>query len=63
MSDYPRIKIRKFNEAFIIEDGDGRGLAYVYFDDRRDVSLLVRRPSEEEALRIARIIARALAQT
>lgn len=62
MTDRPRIKIRKLAEAFVIQDADGRGLAYVYFDDRRDAPLSAQRPSEEEARRIAQVIARALAQ-
>lgn len=61
MPNQPQLKIRRLPEAFVIEEEGGRALAYVYFDNRRDVPHGAQRPSEQEAVEIARTIARALA--
>jgi len=51
----PPIRLRKFPEAFAIEDGAARIIAYVYFDDdasRRDLTKRLTKADAEEAAKI-----------
>jgi hypothetical protein len=47
------IRLRQLAEAFVIEDGDGIAIAYIYFEDdqtrRRQMNRLTKADAEEAA--------------
>jgi hypothetical protein len=56
----PPFRLRRNPESIAIEAGDGRVIAYVYFEDEDSRRQLTRRLSSAEATDAAKIMAAAL---
>jgi hypothetical protein len=52
----PPWRVEEHGKSYIVKDGLGQALAYVYFDDERQVA--VRRVSKADALQLARAMTR-----
>ena len=56
----PPIRLRQLDEAFVIEDGVGQAVAYVYFDDDDARRAVNKRLTKADALEAAKIMAAAI---
>jgi hypothetical protein len=54
----PPWKIEENTESFVVVDGRGQKLAYLYFEDEPQRQLSMKRLNKDEAWRIARAITR-----
>jgi hypothetical protein len=56
----PPIRLRQLDEAFVIEDGAGQAVAYLYFDDDDARRRASKRLTKADALEAAKVIAAAI---
>ena len=63
MQIVPPIRVRQLAEAFVIEDGAGVALAFVYFDDDANRRDLTRRLTKTDAGEAAKIMAAAIRES
>jgi K+/H+ antiporter YhaU regulatory subunit KhtT len=56
----PPIRLRQLAEAFVIEDGDGTVVAYIYFEDDQNRRSQMKRLTKADAEEAAKIMAAAL---
>jgi hypothetical protein len=54
------VRLRQLAEAFVIEDGDGTAVAYVYFEDDQNRRSLTKRLSKADAEEAAKTMAAAI---
>jgi hypothetical protein len=56
----PPIQLRQLDEAFVILDGAGQAVAYIYFDDDNARRAVNKRLSKTDALEAAKVMAAAI---
>jgi hypothetical protein len=54
----PPWRIEENSETFVVLDGSGQKLAYLYFDEEPQRQMVTKRLSKDDAWRIARAITR-----